>query len=69
MAAKRDQYSISLRLSQDEDVWIRAKAARLGMDISDWIRKCLALGAPVLDANPFCRRVQLEDAMNGDEKR
>lgn len=66
MAAKRDQYSISLRLSQDEDVWMRGKAARLGLDISEWIRKCIALGSPVLDGNPFCRRVELDDAMRND---
>ena len=66
--AKRDQYSISLRLSQEEDAWIRNKAKDLDMDISDWIRKCIAFGSPILDGNQFGRRVELKDAMQTDKK-
>lgn len=69
MAGKRDQYAISLRLSQDEDAWIRAKAASLGIDISEWIRKCIAYGAPILDGNTFSRRVELQDAINAEKSR
>lgn len=66
MAGKRDQYSISLRLSQEEDAWVRAKAAKLEMDVSEWIRKCIAYGSPILDGNSFARRVELKDAMGSD---
>lgn len=65
--AKRDQYSISVRLSPEEDAWIRNKAAKLDLDISDWIRKCIAFGSPILDGNQFARRVELKDAILTDK--
>lgn len=66
-AQKRDQYSLSIRLTQDEDAWMRQKAAKVGMDISDWVRRCVAIGSPVLDGNLFARRVELKDAMEADK--
>lgn len=68
MAAKRDQNSISLRLSQEEDLWMRKKAFDLDMDVAEWLRKCIALGSPILDGNQFCRRVELDDAMRQGQK-
>lgn len=67
MAAKRDQNSMSFRVSRSEDVWMRAKAAKFEMDVSEWIRKCIAIGAPVLDGIPFARRIELKDAMDGKD--
>lgn len=67
--AKRDAGSIGMRLSQEEDFWIRQKAAALEMDISDWLRKCIALAAPILDSNELVRRVaELKDVMKADRK-
>ena len=61
--AKRDIVpSITVRLTPDEDIWLRRHAAALDMDVAEVIRKSLALGVPVLMSNSFVRRVALEDA-------
>lgn len=59
---KRDITSVTVRLTSAEDVWLRRHAATLEMDIAALIRKSLALAVPILMANSFVRRVDLDDA-------
>lgn len=53
--------TVTVRLTPEEDIWVRRHAATLGMDVAELVRKALALGVPQLMANPFVRRVCLDD--------
>jgi hypothetical protein len=53
---------ITIRFTQEEDVWVRRHAAALGLDVSSMIRICLSLAVPQLMGNSFLRRSTLEDA-------
>ncbi len=64
MAGKRDMALGNIRCSQEEDVWIRSEACAMGMDVSELVRKCLAIGIPRMRGNSFMRRVELQDAMS-----
>ena len=51
------------RYTEEEELWLRSVAAKLGISNSELVRKCLALGIPELLGNAFVRRVELKDAM------
>lgn len=60
---KRDIVSpVTVRLTPDEDLWLRRHAAAMGMDVAEMIRKALPYGVAVLMAIPFSRKVELQDA-------
>jgi hypothetical protein len=60
---KRDRAAVSTRFTDTEEAWLRLQATRLDMDLAELIRKCLALGIPLLLSNEFVRRVELKDAI------
>lgn len=60
MPPKREQ-SVTIRLSSEEDLTLRRLAESWGMEVSDVIRACMAVGLPVLSDVDFVRRVRLED--------
>ena len=59
-SGKRDE-QITLKLSSEEAQALRHWANRLDLDVSELVRKCIALGLPVLGSVPFARRVVLND--------
>lgn len=61
--AKSDSSFGNTRFTEEEELWLRCVAAKLDMNNSQLIRKCLALGIPQLLGNQFLRRVELKDAM------
>jgi hypothetical protein len=63
--SKRDRSAINVRLTDEENAYIRLQASRLDMEVSVVVRKCLALGIPQLLFNNFVRRVDLEDVISG----
>lgn len=60
MPPKRES-SLTLRLSEEEDLRLRKFAAAWDMEVSEVVRACLAIGLPVLDDVKYVRRVRLED--------
>ena len=65
--AKTDSGFGNARYTADEEKWLRQVADALDFSNSELVRKCLALGIPLLLHNEFVRRVELKDAM-GDWK-
>ena len=59
---------VTIRLTEAEDLFLRQEAYALGMDLADMLRKCAALGLPLLRASDFLRRVHLNDVMDEDLK-
>lgn len=68
MSSRRDLAPcLSVRLTPEEDVWLRRNAAAMRLDLAEVVRKSLSLAVPQLRGNPFLRRVTMQDAMT-DEK-
>lgn len=63
--AKRDTGFGNARYTEEEEIFLRQCAALLGLDNSAMVRKALAIALPQLLGNPFCRRVELEDTIEG----
>ena len=60
--SKRDIVpAITVRLTPEENLWLRRHATVLGMDMTTLVRKSLALAVPQLMGIPFLRRVELDD--------
>jgi hypothetical protein len=59
--SKRDEAQVTIRLTPEEDVWLRRHATKLRMDVSELVRKSLALAVPILMANSFVRKTSLDD--------
>jgi hypothetical protein len=57
---KRER-SITIRLSDHEAATLSRLVGELGMESSEILRVCLALGIPILKSVPFARRIVLED--------
>ena len=53
---------ITVRVTPEEDAWLRTKATELGMSLAEVTRKCWSLGIPQLLGNEFLRRIDLDDA-------
>ena len=67
-SSKRDLVPpISVRLTPEEDVWLRRHAAHLDMDLAELMRKSLAVAVPMFMGNPFLCRVELKDARTDPE--
>ena len=58
---KRDRYAISVRLTQEEDAWVRAECAALNIDLSEGMRIAAFHGFPLMRGNSNCLRVRFED--------
>lgn len=63
--SKRDTGFGHARYSEREERFLRDCSYVLDMDNSTMIRKCLAIALPQLIGNPFCRCVELDDAIGG----
>lgn len=60
MPPKRETPS-GIKFSADEALVLRCIAAEWDITVSDLVRKCIAVGLPLLKDVPFARRIQLED--------
>lgn len=60
MPPKREN-SLTLRLTEEEDLRLRKLANSWDMEVSEVVRACLAIGLPVLADVGYVRRVRLED--------
>lgn len=63
--AKRDSGFGNARWGEDEEVFLRQCVSVMGISNSDLVRKCVALSLPTLMGNPFARRVEFQDTMQG----
>lgn len=62
--AKRELQD-NYRVSDNELRFLQDCAYAMDMEKSAMIRKAIALGLTQLVCNPFCRRVELQDTMDG----
>lgn len=62
---KREMAWSGIRCSDAEDRFLRDCATLLDMDTSQLVRKSLAIALPLLLANRFIQRVELQDIMEG----
>ena len=60
MPDKRET-SVTVKLSEYELLVLRQTADDCDMDLSEFVRACIALALPTLTHVPFARRVRLED--------
>lgn len=62
MPPKREAQT-GVKLTDDEQIILRRLAEDWGLTLSELVRRCIAVGLPVLHDVPFMRRVQLEDCI------
>jgi hypothetical protein len=60
---------ITVRFTQEEDLWVRKHANALNMDVSSLIRKAVIFGVPILMAVPFSRKLDMQDSRTDPECR
>jgi hypothetical protein len=70
LKSKRDIVpQVSVRLTPEEDLWLRRHAMALDMDVSELMRKAMPYGVAVLMAIPFSRKIDIQDSRTDPECR
>ncbi|MDR1659827.1 MAG: hypothetical protein LBR94_05740 [Desulfovibrio sp.] len=68
MGEKRDGNPIGVRLTPQEERWLRRQAASLDLDVAVVIRKALAIGVPVLLSSAYvCKVADLKDVITNEK--